>query len=279
MSFISTAQSIASDSSFRGERSGIFQDMPLLDKLTRLTIMELRHSDRQIINELVYRWCRILTRATKSHECVPGTSDTAMEQTTKVLIIDMIGALDTIRLTTVLKNHERRMRMVTIAKGCKINSTFPTLNSHIGRQSNVPSSLKLVVIYQDEFFIVKTLDLIHELVSHSKCQILLVVPRLDLRDHALLDLGCSHQTLRCDFVVDRNDISFLPSQKTESYRSSLRKIYFTRHSSNKTLPSRVEGELHKDGLVLQTNKPAMESESYQSSINTDICCTKKFKSH
>lgn len=241
------------------ERNEIFQDLPLIDKTTRLTVMEMKYSDKQIINELVYRWCRVITRNSKrsldkfEHS---GPTDTVVQDFRKVLIIDPIGSINPIRLGTVMKRDERRMRMIGIARGCKINSTYVTLSSYLGRQANLSSPLKLVVIYQDEFFIMKTLTLVKDCLKSLKCQVLLVLPRLDRQEQDVLNLISNYQILRCDFCVNRREIGPAPPEKNnDSYQRYLNQIYFQRFSSMKSLPERVQGELREDGLHLISTKP------------------------
>lgn len=230
----------------------IFQDLPILDKNIRLTVIELRNSDKQIVNELVYRWCRILTRTSKNpRDQLPELSDSALKELRKVLIVDMIGAINPIRLATVMKRDERRMSMIALARGCKINSTYVTLQSLIGACGS-SNSVKLVVIYQDEFFILKTLSLLKEsLKKSSQSQFLLIVPRLDRQEHDILNLTTSYQVLRADFSVNRKEIKPAPPEQTsESYQEYLNQVCFHRHPSVKTLPDKVLAGLCEDGLNL-----------------------------
>lgn len=253
MSYIGTATSVAS---IRSEKAGVFQDMPIIDKNVRLSIIELRNSDKQIVNELVYRWCRLLTRAPHrldSQVMIDGSTNR------KALIIDMLNATNAIRLATVMRGNERRMRMISIIRGSKVNSTYATLKSCLdvsGRgyesttlDNNKPpdNNLKLVVIYQDEYFIIRTLDLIKDLLCSTKCQVLFVVPKLDRSEHDMLNLTSNnHQILRCDFCVNRQDIrSSLINRNVDD----LNRVYIIRTASSSALPKRVEGELKEQGLT------------------------------
>lgn len=231
----------------------IFQDVPILDKSIRLTVIELKNSEKQIVNELVYRWCRIITRT--SREQISGLSDFALKELRRVLIIDMIGAINPIRLATVMKRDERRMSMIALARGSKINSTYVTLHSYLGPQ-NSSNSLRLVVIYQDEFFILKTLSLLKEsLKTLTQSQFLLIVPRLDRQEHEILNLTTSYQILKADFSVNRKEIKPAPPEQTsDSYQDYLNRVYFSRHPSNKNLPDKVSAGLSEDGLNLVHSK-------------------------
>lgn len=222
--------------------------------------MQLKYCDKQIVNELVYRWCRILTRQPKSTQ-TQTPSNTFVQDVRKVLIIDLIGAFSAIRLGSILKKDEKRLRMISIARGCKINSTYVTISSFLGQQANIPSSLKLVVVYHDEFFILKTLEILKHCLDTTKCQILLVVPRLDRREQDVLNLTSNNQMLRCDFCVNRQEMGRV-QQKVgeESNQSLLNQVYFKRFSHDKSLPERVAGELMEDGMHfdltdLPTNNP------------------------
>lgn len=250
-SFQSTTTSVA-----LARKSDVFQDLPLLDKSTRLTVMELKNCDKQIVNELVYRWCRILTRSPKIQLDMPSMPssaiDTQLQDNRTVLIIDLVGAFSPIRLGSILRKDERRLRRISIARGCKINSTYVTISSYLGRQANIPNSLKLVVIYQDEFFILKTLELLKECLHTSKCQILLVVPRLDRRDRDVLNLTSNNQILRCDFCVSRKDMQMGCMQPGSDTESLFNTIYFSRCHPTKFQHERVMGgELREDGLHLR----------------------------
>lgn len=241
-----SAQSTIHSIAYR-DKSDIFQDLPLLSRSTRLNVIELKHSDLQITNELVYRWCRVLTREPKrSLDKLAGPSDSAIKDCRKVLIIDLIGAINLVRLATVLKRDERRMRYIGVARGCKINSTYITLNTYIGKQMNLASSIKLIIIYHDEFYILKTLTLLKDCLQTLKCQVLLVVPRLDRREHDVLNLTSNFQIIKCDFCVNRRDIGPAPPATTiDSYQTYLNQVSFQRHHH---LPSTVYGELREDGL-------------------------------
>lgn len=256
MSIITSVGSVTSECSIIGGKPSIFQDLPLVNRTTRLNVIELRNSDKQIVNELVYRWCRILTRISKrSLDRLAGPSDTAIERSRRVLVIDMVGSTNPIRLATVLKRDERRMRMIGIVRSCKINSTFATLNTYIGRQASFPDSLRLLVIYQDEFFIMKTFDLIREFIQATKSQVLLVVPKLDRREHDILNLTTNYQIIKCDFCVSRYEVG--PNHvdgNIDSHHSYLNQIYFRCKSPNRTTPERIDGELRDDGLSLKNFK-------------------------
>lgn len=219
-------------------RSDTFQDLPLISRQVKLNIMELEHSDKQIINELVYRFCRILTRKrTSDVEC-------------RVLIIDFIGAVNPIRLGIILKRDSSRLRKVRIIRQCKINSTFLTLNAYINRDVHMMQP-KLIVIYQDEFFITKTLKLLEKFLPNSKSQVVLVVPKLNRSERDVLHLMPNNQILRCDFVVSRNEIGPAPPDyASASYQKYLNQVYFSRFTKNKNIPDRVEGLLTDEGLHL-----------------------------
>lgn len=276
MSTITSVRSSTYEGSSLGENAPIFQDLPLIDRITRLTVIELRNSDKQVVNELVYRWCRILTRAPKKSIDPTGPSDTAIQQTRKVLILDMTASTNPIRIATVLKRDDRRLRMIGIARGCKINSTYATLNSHIGRQAHISPALRLLVIYQDEFYIIKTLDLIKEFIQVTKCQVLFVVPKLDRSEYDILNLTTSYQILKCDFCIKRNQIVAAPMDaNTDTYQTYLNQVYFQRKSSSRTLPDRVEGELKEDGLNL--NSPLRTRVKSLDPIKEEEQSVKKFK--
>lgn len=255
-------------------KNDIFQDLPLIDRNTRLSVIELRHSDKQIVNELVYRWCRILTREPKHTPdgLPPGLSEhAACEDSRRVLIIDMITAINLIRLKTVLKKDEKRMRMIGMARSCKINSTFVTLNAHLKCQSILSSSLKLIVIYQDEFFILKTLKLLGECLKNTKSQILLVVPKLDRQEHDVLNLTSNYQQLRCDFCVKRSDIGPAPpTGNNDSYQTCLNEVYFQRTHSSKALPERVKAELRDSGLAFQQNQQPIKLKQGEKRFALDV---------
>lgn len=257
------------------EKTVIFQDLPLVDRNVRLNVVELRNSDKQIVNELVYRWCRILTRNTKkSLDISIGPTDTVNEECRKILIIDFIAAINPVRLAEVLKRDTRRMRLISIVRGCKINSTYVTLSSYLNRHTNISGTLKLIVIYQDEFFILKTLDLLKECILLLKCRVLLVIPRLDRSERDILNLISNHQILSCNFCTSRRDIKPAPpGMLNESYQSYLNQIYFHRSKSDEGLPENVYGELKEDGLYLNEFKPPEKKKA-----DYDDTQKKKFKS-
>lgn len=249
--------------------SDIFQDLPLVDRNARLNVIELRNSDKQIINELLYRWCRILTRDSKKN------LDTDQD-CHKILILDFIASINPVRLAEVLKRDTRRLRLIKIARGCKINSTFVTLTSYLNRHTNLAGSLKLIVIYQDEFFISKTLNLLNECILLMKCQVLLVIPRLDRQEKDILSLVSNHQILRCNFSVSRRDIKPAPpGPLNDSYQTYLNQVYFQRHHPIKTLPDKVYGELREDGLYFHEFKPP---EKVKKNDESGDSSKKKFKS-
>lgn len=230
-------------------KNEVFQDLPVLTRNVRLNVMELEHSDKQIVNELVYRWCRILTRRKAPQS--------------RILIIDMVGSINPIRLATILKRDDDRMRLVNVVRQCKINATYVTISAHINRETQL-NALKLLVIYIDEFFIVKTLDLIKKILNNAKCQVLLVVPKLDRQARDILDLIATNQIIKCDFVVDRRDIGPAPpGMVNESYARYLNQIYIQRLIVNHKLPDRVEGELREDGLHLAVNSQTTPKLSIQ----------------
>lgn len=197
-------------------------------------MIELKHSDKQIVNELVYRWCRILTRSKFGSK--------------KVLIMDMIGAVSLTRLAVVLKEDEKRMFMIDTIRQCKINSTFITMNSYFGPNSLLPKSVKLIVIYQDEFYINKTLELLQQFLPKNNHKVLLVVPGLNRSERDLLNLSPANQILKCGFQINRRDIGPALAQNDESYQKSLNKVYFRRELRNKASPEVVHGQLTEDGL-------------------------------
>lgn len=257
-------------SSFRSEISvarggrkanAIFQDLPLIDRNTRLSVIELQSSDKQIVNELVYRFCRVLTRPPKS---VPTDgfesqlTDSQVRDMRKVLIFDMIGSMNPIRFATVMKRDSKRMQLVGICRTCKINSSFVTLQAHLGKPSLLPTTLKLVVIYQDEFYIDKTIKILHKLLNSTNTQVLFVIPKLNRSERDSLGLAYnSYQILRCDFKVNRFDIGPAPpvDSTSNSYQSYLNEVYFRRvYSHEKHLPDRVEGELGDALLTLKQNQ-------------------------
>lgn len=242
----------------------VFQDLPLLSRNVRLNVIELESSDKQITNELVYRWCRILTRNSGSTE-------------RKVLIIDMLASISLVRMATVLKRGDRRMRMIGILRGCKINSTFVTLNSYIGRHVQ-STDLKLVVIYQAEFFILRTLTLLKDFLQATKCQVLLVVPKLDRREKDVLNLTANNQIIKCDFCVKRREIAPAPPETTsDSYQAYLNQIYFKcqRHPKDKA-QEMIYGELREDGLYLNNTQKKHE---YSSDISSRLSITSTTVGH
>lgn len=223
-------------------------------KSKRLTVIELKNSDIQIVNELVYRWCRILTRPQrKPFPGLPSMSsvDTSTQQqvdSREVLVIDLIGAFSPIRLASILHKKANRLKKIGLVRGCKINSTIATISSYLGQQAKIPESLKLVVIYQDEFYIVKTLDILKEFINRTKCQILFIVPRLDRRDKEVLNVTTINQILKCDFRLSRADISRV--QRGSSEESQLNHVYIMRNYADGSLPDKVTGELRDDGMHL-----------------------------
>lgn len=246
------APSTTSSTIFGREKNETFQDPPIIDRSIRLTVIETRNSDKQIINELVYRWCRIITRVflRTMNRIAPGPSDSTLKESRRVLIVDLIGSISPVRLATVLKRDERRLQMLGTVRNCKINSTYVTLHTYLSRQETT-NALKLVVIYQDEFFILKTLTLLKDFLQFSKAHVLLVVPRLDRQEQDFMGLISSYQILKCGFCVYRRDIGPAPPGETnESYQSYLNQVYFQRCTSKKGLPDRVQGELMEDGLYL-----------------------------
>lgn len=251
---------------FGREKSEIFQDHPIIDRNLRLTVIETRHSDKQVINELVYRWCRILTRVSKkSIDRLAGPSDTAVESLRKILIIDMVGAMNPIRLATVLKRDDRRMRTIGFTRGCRINSTYVTLNSYLGCQANISPNLKLIVVYQDEFYIMKTIQILGNCLQTTKCQILLVVPKLDRSERDHLNLISTSQILRCDFSVNRRDIGPAPVGTTnESYQRYINQVYFERHNL------KVPAELREDGLFLERPELGINQQAKKQKIASDL---------
>lgn len=220
-------------------KSDTFQDLPILRRSIRLNIFELENSDKQIINELVYRFCRVLTRKENfGVDC-------------RVLIIDTIGAINPIRLGSILKRDSARLSKIHVVRQCKINSTFLTLDAYITKEAIVKQP-KLIVIYHDEYLISKTLKLLEKFIPNSKSQVVLVIPKLSRSDRDVLHLMPNNQILRCDFVVDRGQIGPAPPNTTnDSYQEYLNQVYFTRNSQNKKLEERIEGCLRDEGLHLK----------------------------
>lgn len=250
----SVAPSTTSTSIYEKEKGDSFQDPPIVDRTIRLTVIESKNSDKQIINELVYRWCRIITRVhlRTLNKIAHGPSDSALKDCRKVLIVDLVGYMSPIRLATVLKRDERRLQMLGTVRGCKINSTFVSLSTYLTRQA-VLNGLKLVVIYQDEFFILKTLTLLKDFLQYGKCQVLLVAPRLSRQEQDFLSLTSNHQILKCDFVVNRREIAPAPAgTSNDTYQAYLNQVFFLRCSSKKGLPDKIYGELREDGLYLHS---------------------------
>lgn len=241
MSIATTNTSHLTTSSATSKTGGIFQDKPVLSLAVRLNVIELKDSDKQIVNELVYRWCRILTRNKGSLEC-------------QVLILDTIGSINPIRLATILKRDTVRMRMVSVTRQCKINSTYVTLRSHIKRD-NLSNPPKLFVIFHDEFFIIRTLNLLKEFLQNNKSQVLLVVPKMDRQERDVLNLVSANQILKCDFCVNKRDFGPAPPESTnDSYQVYLNQIYIQK-LINRNGPERVTGELREDGLHLHNTAP------------------------
>lgn len=237
-----------------------------MDRHTKLTVVELRNSDKQVVNELVYRWCRILTRHPKSRlDKLAGPSDTSVQNLRKVLIMDMVGAINPIRLASILKSDERRMSSIGLVRGCKINNTFVTLNSYLTRNMNTPH-LKLVVIYQDEFYIVKTLELLKDYLKKTKCHVLLVVPRLDRQEVDILNLTSNCQIVRADFCVSRREIGPAPPEaNSDSYQSYLNQIFFQIYKSSS---DKIYGDLREDGLHLNPMKLTVTKKIKMENDNT-----------
>lgn len=224
-------------------RSGVFTDLPLINRFHRLNIIELNQSDKQIVNELVYRWCRILTRNWKTLN------------NNQVLIIDMIGSVNFIRLATILKRERGRMKLIKITSQSKINPTFVTLTSYLRRDA-FSGSPKLVVIYHDEYFIIKTMEFLNDFLKTSSSQVLLVVPRLDRQERDILSVLHSYQILKCDFRLNRREIRPAPPETSnDSYHSLLNQVTFMgSHSTSTNLPEKVHGELREDGLHLHISQ-------------------------
>jgi hypothetical protein len=219
-------------------KSDTFQDLPIISRSIKLNIFELENSDKQIINELVYRFCRILTRKRNfDSEC-------------RVLVIDAIGSINPIRLGSILKRDSARLRKIRVVRQCKINSTFLTLDTYINKDG-LSKQPKLIVIYHDEYLISKTLKLLEKFLPNSKSQIVLVIPKLGRSDRDILHLMPNNQLLRCDFIVDRREIGPAPPDATnDSYQKYLNQVYFQRYTKNKSLPERIEGLLTEEGLHL-----------------------------
>lgn len=264
MSLATVTQSTTASTS---TKSGVFTDLPLINRFNRLNIVELNQSDKQIVNELVYRWCRILTRNWR------------VLDDNQVLIIDMIGSVNLIRLATILKRESGRMKLINITRQCKINSTFVTLSSHLKRDafSNAP---KLVVIYHDEYFIIKTMTFLKDYLHSSSSQVLLVVPKLDRQERDVVNLIHSYQILRCDFAVNRREIGPAPPEVTnDTYQSHLNQVTFIGSSKSKNTPDRVTGELREDGLHLHINiKPPQRTSTGKDTIDGfDPTASKRIK--
>ena len=253
MSLATTSQ--ATTCSVNG-KSEIFQDLPIFSRLVRLNILELKHSDKQIINELVYRCCRILTRK--------KTSD----QNCRVQIIDTIGSMNPIRLATVLKRESARLRQIQVSRHCKINPTYITLCAHL-KKDTVQNQPKLFVIYHDEFFIMKTLNLLKEFLPNSRSQVILVLPELNRQAHDVLNVMPSNQILKCDFAVERKEIGPAPPGfASDSYQRHLNQVHFSRSGKNNNLPKDIDGELREDGLHLHVIAPARASLPSKTSFDT-----------
>lgn len=246
------------NSSTGGFKSDTFQDLPFVDRVTRLTVIELRNSDQQVVNELVYRWCRILTRF-KPRQNVTTTTNI---ENKRALIIDLTSSISLTRLAAVLKEDYTRMNMIEMVRGCKSNSTYITLSSYLSNHANLSKSIKLIVIYQDEFYILKTLTLLKESLKTMKCKILLVVPKLDRCERDVLNLISNYQILKCDFVTKRREIGPALGDNYDSYQASLNKVFFQRMPQNIT----VCGHLKIDGL----HKNESDDSDHQPSL-------KKFK--
>jgi len=117
-----------------------------------------------------------------------------------------------------------------------------------------PHTPKLLVIYTDEFFTVKILNSIKKFLCNTKCQVLLVVPKLGRQARDILDLIATNQILRCDFVVDRRSIGPAPpGMVNESYVRYLNQICIQKTSSHSNLPDKIEGDLKEDGLHFAVN--------------------------
>jgi hypothetical protein len=246
-------------------KSDTFQDLPIITRTIKLNIFELDNSDKQIINELVYRFCRILTRKKNlNSEC-------------RVLIIDTIGSINPIRLGSILKQDSARLRKINVVRQCKINSTFLTLDAYINKDALMKQP-KLIVIYHDEYLVSKTLKLLEKFLPNSKSQVVLVIPKLSRPDRDVLNLMPNNQILRCDFVVDRKEIGPAPlDSKNDTYQRHLNQVYFQRFCKNKCLIERMEGLLTEEGLHLSLPPKALNQT--RASLDTVDCAlpTKRLK--
>lgn len=158
--------------------------------------------------------------------------------------------MNPIRLASVLKRDSSRLRQVNVVRQCKINSTYITLSNYLKKDAHLFSP-KLVVIYHDEFYIIKTLNLLKEILPLSRSQFIVALPRLNRQARDVLNIMPSNQILRCDFAVARKEIAPAPPDSaSDSYQKYLNQIYFHRYTKNKNLPERIEGELREDGLHL-----------------------------
>lgn len=272
MSSASTTSQLSTNSV--GGKHYIFHDPPIISSLVKLNIIELDNSDKQIVNEMVYRCCRILTRV--------KTTDNHF----RVLIIDTIAAINPIRLAMILKRDSSRLRQIQIARQCKINSTYVTLCANF-KQGDKPIVLtpKLCVIYHDEFYIMKTLNLLKEVMNKSpKTQFILVLPKLDRLSRDALNLMPANQILRCDFDVNRRDIAPAPpDSQSGSYQKYLNHVLFRRHSKMNGRFETLEGELTEEGLHLcntMATKPRQLIKTTQDDFNlpTKKCKTSQDKS-
>lgn len=270
MSLSSTIDSSQVSTSSLANKNYIFNDPPIISSNVKLNIFELDKTDKQIVNELVYRCCRILTRVKNS------------EPPCRVLIIDTIASMNPIRLAMILKRDTARLRQIQIARQCKINSTYVTLCALL-KPDDKPGPLtpKLCVIYHDEFYVMKTLNLLKEVMNSSpKTQFILVISRLDRLSRDALNLMPNNQILHCDFEVNRKDIAPAPPEmQSESYQKYLNHVIFRKQSKTNGRYNTSEAELTEEGLHLFNVIPSRSEQAIKSASDVTDGFQKPSKRH
>lgn len=255
------------------KRNVTFQDLPLLDNQILFTVIELSYSDKQVVNEMIYRWCRVITRAhktsrNKQQQQQQPLPDLTLAEMRRVLILDLTGSLSIMRLLNILKQDNRRSRIIGLTRGCKINSSLVTLHHYICKQEKYLKSIKLLVIYHDEFFIDRTLTLLSKEKNKHKFHILLIVPKLHRNNIDFLQT-ITHQKLTCNFVRNRREIGESASQTTQAeYSIMANQVKFSKFIGSRR-SSETFGEIKYDGLYLNTDR-LKSSMSMSMSISTSV---------
>lgn len=115
--------------------------------------------------------------------------------------------------------------------------------------------------------------MLKECILLMKCQVLLVIPRLDRQERDILNLTSNHQILTCNFCTDRHSIKPTPpGSLNNSYQTFLNQIYFQRYPPSKNLPDKVYGELKENGLYFNELHKMKNKD-----VNINGSTKKKFK--